>query len=96
MEDFPFWPAKKTIAKDDDLEQRLNHIGRCLVSLVGESGGLRVVKMSEIKPFTGQPLNDQEDETVDISKEMKTSLDECMAMSRRILRGRQDKRRKSK
>lgn len=86
-EDYPWWPAKECVARDPATAESLDKLGRCLVSLVGESGGLRVVMKKDIKPFTGKPIED--DDLSEISKESRNQLDDCLALARRILRGRQ-------
>lgn len=86
-EDFPWWPAKRCEAKDPKIAEQLSNLDRSLVAFVGEMGGLRVVKSDEIKPFTGKTM-EEGDEDVQHSKKMLTDLDDCMAMARRIIRGR--------
>ena len=89
VEKYPWWPAKKCIAKDENLAQSLESLGRNLVSLVGESGGLRVVKTEDLLPFSESLPEDK-----DLSrhpKDIRTQLDECMVMTRRIIRGKQKK-----
>lgn len=92
VEDYPWWPAKKCMAKDVDLEASLKTLGRCLVSVVGESGGIRVVETSAIREFTGNLVEDEDTDMSGFSKETRTQLDECMAMARRILRARSGKK----
>jgi linker histone H1 and H5 family/Williams-Beuren syndrome DDT (WSD), D-TOX E motif len=91
-EAFPWWPAKKCIAKHSEIANSLEALGRTLVAFIGEMGGLRVVKTAMLKPFTGTLVDndgsgDGEGAGVAYTKEMKTQLDDCMAMARRILRG---------
>ena len=88
-EDFPWWPAKKCEAKDPKIAESLSNLDRCLLAFVGEMGALRVVKTDQIQPFTGKTVEEGED--VQYSKDMRTELDDCMAMARRILRGRRKK-----
>lgn len=86
-ENYPWWPATKCEAKDSALAQSISELDRCLVSLVGESGELRVVMNSDIREFTGQTIDDED--TAKASKDTRNQLDECMTLARRILRGRQ-------
>lgn len=96
-EAYPWWPAKKCIAKDPNLAASLKSVGRCLVSLLGESGAIRVVDTSAVRPYTGKELEEEENiARSEISKEMRMQLDECMAMARRILRGRSGKKSSAK
>lgn len=85
VENFPAWPAKRCEAKDPKLAASLKSVNRSLVSLIGEEGGLRVVKIEDISPYTGKPA---EEDLGDYDKDMRTQLDECLAMARRIVRGR--------
>jgi len=95
VEPYPWWPAKRCIARDGDLAASLNTVNRCLVSLVGESGGLRVVETSAVRSFTGKLVEEEEGADVSyVSKETKTQLDECMTMARRILRSHSIKKKK--
>lgn len=57
-ENFPAWPAKRCEAKDPKLAASLKSVNRVLVSLIGEEGGLRVVKIDDISPYTGKPTED--------------------------------------
>jgi histone H1/5 len=86
-EAYPWWPAKKCEPKDPELARLLSNLNRSLVSLVGEMGGLRVVKNENIVPFTGQKIEEDGSET-EVSKDIRSQLDDCMTMARRILRGR--------
>lgn len=81
---FPAWPAKKCEAKDPTLSKSLLSANRILVSLTGEDGGIRVVPMTDITPYTGKAL---EEDLSEYKKEVRTQLDECLAMARRIVRG---------
>ena len=93
VEPYPWWPAKKCIPRNADLEASLVSINRCLVSLVGESGGLRVVETSAIRPFTGKLVEAEEGTDMNhVAKDTKTQLDDCMAMARRILRSHSSKK----
>jgi hypothetical protein len=89
VENYPWWPAKKCIPKDKKLIDSLNSLERTLVSLVGERGGLRVVQTKDLVPFSETPPEDE-----DLSshpKDTRTQLEECMAMTRRIIRGKEKK-----
>lgn len=87
VDDSPFWPAKKCEVKDEELAASLEKAGRVMVSLIGEKGGLRVVRVEdEIKPFDGDVVEGEDLEAA--SKADRTQLDDCMVMARRIVRGR--------
>jgi len=90
-EDYPWWPAKKCIPKDPAVAEALSKVHRCLVSLVGEKGGLRVIKNEDLKPFTGNTI-EEEDGLAEFPKTTRNELDECMAMARRILRGKKKRK----
>lgn len=84
---YPWWPAKKCIAKDETLSKSLDTYGRVLVSLIGESGGLRVVRTEDILPFSEKF---PEDENMSkYPKEIRNQLEDCMTMARRIIRGKE-------
>ncbi|CAB9501476.1 expressed unknown protein [Seminavis robusta] len=86
---YPWWPAKKCVPKDASLEASLQSAERCLVSLIGESGGLRVLSLDHVRPFTGELVPDDDTVIKDlgkVTKEVKTQLDECMAIARRLQR----------
>jgi hypothetical protein len=70
---FPFWPAKKCEVKDKNLKSSLHTIGCALVALIGEDGGLRAVRLEDIRPFTGDMLEENMDEQ---PKHIRTQLDE--------------------
>lgn len=89
VEDFPWWPAKRCIVKDEKVAKSLANLGRSIVSLVGESGGLRVLVNEKIQDYSETP-SDQDDLTSH-SKEIRNQLDDCRAMARRIIRGKQSK-----
>ena len=57
-----------------------------MVAFVGEMGGLRVVKRDNLQPFSGA-IVDEGSHATEYSKDVRTQLDECMAMARRIQRG---------
>jgi hypothetical protein len=87
---YPWWPAKKCEAKDPKIALSLSEANRSLVAFVGEMGGLRVVKTDNLQLFTGTIVKESE-EIVD-SKDIRTQLDDCMTMARRIQRGFQSKK----
>ena len=84
-EEYPWWPAKKCEAKDPEIARSLSQLNRSLVAFVGEMGGLRVVKTDNLKPFTGKLVD--EGAEAEYTKDIRTQLDDCMAMARRIQRG---------
>ncbi|GAX12095.1 hypothetical protein FisN_15Lh213 [Fistulifera solaris] len=84
VENYPWWPARKCMATDSTIAESLLRLDRSLVALVGEMGGLRVVKNDMLRPFTGVPTSDDHGE---MSKEVRSQLTECVAMARRIMRG---------
>lgn len=97
VEPFPWWPAKKCVPRDPSMAEKLASINRTLVSLVGESGGLRVMETSAIRPFTGKLVEEEEDSTdslANVARETKNQLDDCMAMARRILRSHANRKKK--
>jgi len=73
VEGSPYWPAKKCVAKDEQLVSSLHAVGRTLVSLIGEKGGLRAVRLEEIKPFDGTTVEEGLEE---YPKAIRTQLDE--------------------
>eukprot|EP00934_Nitzschia_sp_Nitz4_P007591 Nitzschia sp. Nitz4//scaffold45_size130396//16298//19740//NITZ4_003431-RA/size130396-augustus-gene-0.252-mRNA-1//-1//CDS//3329552344//7581//frame0 len=93
VEEYPWWPAKRCVVKDPALAASLETLDRSVVALVGESGALRVVAKDRVLPFSETP---PEDEAGNHSKEIRTQLDECMAMTRRIIRGKSKSSRKRK
>ncbi|KAL7566249.1 hypothetical protein ACA910_011311 [Epithemia clementina (nom. ined.)] len=84
-EEWPWWPAKVCHAKDEGLGKTISGLDRVLVAFMGEMGGLRIVKKSMIRPFTGEPIAD--DNAVEVPKKTRLQLDDCLAMARRIQRG---------
>jgi hypothetical protein len=83
-EDWPWWPARMCRPKDPSLAQTLASLNRSLVALIGETGSLRVVTTENIQSFTGKQIE------VDMSmysKHIRSQLDDCMSMGRRISRG---------
>lgn len=94
VEEYPWWPAKRCVIKDEGIRVSLERAGHVIVSLVGESGGLRVVGNDCLLPFS---LTLPEDKTgTNHPKEIRVQLDECMAMARRVIRGKEKKVRKGK
>jgi hypothetical protein len=89
VEEYPWWPAKKCVAKDENLAASLESLDRALVSFVGESGGIRVVKKEGLLPFS-ETLPEEETSAAR-PKELRTQLDDCMTMARRIIRGKEKK-----
>lgn len=94
VEKYPWWPAKKCTPKDEKLAESLELLERSVVSLVGESGGLRVVKNENLLPFS-ESLPDDE-ELGSHPKDVRNQLEDCMTMARRIIRGKQKKASKKK
>jgi PWWP domain len=90
VEDFPWWPARKCVPKDENLASRLEAADRVLVALIGESGSLRLVKTQNIVPFS-ENLPEDED-LANHTREVRSQLDDCMAMARRIVRGKNKKK----
>lgn len=84
LDSFPWWPAKKCVAKDMELVESLGELKRELVSIVGEDGSLRLVKPEDIKDFTGSV---DEADLVGVKKGVRSQLVDCVAMARRIMRG---------
>ena len=94
-ENWPWWPAKICEAKDDELRATLLDLKHTLVALVGENGGLRIVKEEMIRPFTGKAIADEE--WGETAKKTRNELDESLTMARRIKRGMEkQKKRKNK
>ena len=89
VEEFPWWPARRCIPKDESLSTQLEGVERHLVALVGESGSLRLVKTDQIIPFS-EKLPEDED-LAKHSRDIRNQLDDCMAMARRIVRGKAKK-----
>lgn len=73
-DDHPFWPGRKCEAKDEELASSLHSVGRGLVSLIGEEGGLRAVRFEEIRPFDGTVIEDEDLE--EASKNGRNELEE--------------------
>ncbi|KAG7367132.1 linker histone H1 and H5 family protein [Nitzschia inconspicua] len=94
VENFPWWPARKCAPKDENLASRLEAADRVLVALIGESGSLRLVKTQNIVPFS-ETLPEDENLT-NHTREIRNQLEDCMAMARRIVRGKKKKNGSSK
>jgi hypothetical protein len=90
VDTYPWWPARKCSPKDATLASQLQSLGRVFVSLIGESGGLRVVKEDALLPFS-ETLPPDED-LGSQPREIRNQLDDCMAMARRIVRGKLKKK----
>jgi hypothetical protein len=73
-DDHPYWPGRKCEAKDEELAKLLQSVGRALVSLTGEEGGLRAVKFEEIRPFDGHVIEDENLE--EATRNVRNQLDE--------------------
>lgn len=84
-EGYPWWPAKKCEVKDPVLARSMSQLNRSLVAFVGEMGGLRVVNTGNLTPFTGLLVDEKLE--VEFPRDIRTQLDDCMAMARRIQRG---------
>lgn len=93
VEQYPWWPAKKCIVKDEKVAQSLDKLGRNVVALIGESGGLRVVTNEGLLPYSEKPPEDED--LCSHPKEIRTQLEDCRAMARRIMRGKEKKAKKS-
>lgn len=90
VDTYPWWPARKCTPKVPTLASQLDSLGRVIVSLIGESGGLRVVKEDALLPFS-ETLPPDEDLGTQ-PREIRNQLDDCMAMARRIVRGKLKKK----
>ena len=91
---YPWWPARKCQPKDDALKSNLELSSRLLVSLVGERGGLRVVKTENLVPFS-ETIPGEEDLS-DQTRDIRNQLDEAMAIARRVVRGKNKKQKAKK
>lgn len=87
LEGSPWWPARKCRAKDSDLRNRIASLDLEVLSVVGEEqdGGFRIVKSELVRKFLGQPIDEDLSE---YTKSTRSQLDEYLATSRRIIRGR--------
>jgi len=93
IDEYPLWPARKCVPKDDKLASELESVERVLVSLVGERGALRVVKKEACVPFSST-FPDNEDLSSH-SRDIRSQLDEAMSVARRVVRGHQKKQAKT-
>jgi len=84
VEGYPWWPARICVAKDDDVKLSLKSLNRVLISFIGEPHLHVVNNDSEIRPFTGKEMvdNDIEEYPTDVVK----NLEQSTAMARRIIR----------
>lgn len=94
IDDYPLWPARKCMAKDDELTSKLGSVDRILVSLVGERGALRVVKTDVCFPFSDS-LPEGEDLSTH-TRDIRNQLDEAMNIAKRVVRGQEKKKSKFK
>lgn len=92
IEEYPLWPARKCLPKDEELTSELSSVDRLLVSLVGERGALRVVKTDACVPFS-DTLPEGEDLSAH-TRDIRNQLSEAMNIARRVVRG--QKKKKSK
>ena len=92
IEEYPLWPARKCLPKDEELTSQLSSVDRLLVSLVGERGALRVVKTDACVPFS-DTLPEGEDLSAH-TRDIRNQLGEAMNIARRVVRG--QKKKKSK
>ncbi len=92
VEPYPWWPAKKCVVRDKVVAKSLEDLGRTVVSLVGESGGVRVITHDKILPYSTTPPEDND--LTSHPKEIRIQLDECRAMARRIIRGKEKRLKK--
>ena len=94
IEEYPLWPARKCVPKDDELAAELESVDRLLVSLVGERGALRVVKTDACVPFS-DTLPEGEDPSAH-PRDIRNQLDEAMNITRRVVRGQKKKNKAQK
>jgi len=94
IEEYPLWPARKCLPKDDELTSQLESVDRFLVSLVGERGALRVVKGDACVPFS-DTLPEGEDPSTH-TRDIRNQHDEAMNVARRVVRGQEKKKSKTK
>lgn len=89
VKDYPWWPCRKCICKDDALNSKFEMLDRTVVSFVGEKGGLRMVKADdELIPFSEHFSNDEN--LYDQTRETRQSLDDAMATARRVVRAKKN------
>lgn len=89
IDEYPLWPARKCLPKDDELVSQLESVDRILVSLVGERGALRIVKTDACIPFA-DTLPEGEDVSSH-NRDIRNQLDEAMNVARRVARGQKKK-----
>jgi len=94
IDEYPLWPARKCLPKDDQLTRQLGSVDRILVSLVGERGSLRVVKTDACVPFSDTLPQGEGISTH--SRDIRSQLDEAMNVARRVVRGQEKKKSKLK
>lgn len=70
----PYWPANKCEVKDEELAKSLHLVSRGLVALIGESGGLRALRLEENRPFDGNVV--EEEDLEEAPKNIRNQLDE--------------------
>lgn len=92
VEESLWWPAKKCKIREMGIENSLGKLDRCIVALIGKKAGLRVVRTTDVMPFTDDQIESHVD-IVEYSKEIRLLLDDSIRTARRILRG-YDKRKK--
>ena len=85
VEGYPWWPARICVAKDSSIAESLKALNRVLISFVGEQHLHVVEKLQEIRPFTGEMIDDDFKE---YPSDVSTKLSDSIDMTRRILRGR--------
>ena len=93
IEEYPLWPARKCVPKDDELRSQLESVDRTLISLVGERGALRVVKTDACVPF--EPTLPEGENLSAHTRDIRNQLEEAMNIARRVVRG-QEKKSKAK
>ena len=95
---YPWWPARKCVPKDEALAAKLVGFGKTLVSLFGEFGGLRVVDNAAIRPYSEELPQEDEAAAADgddnpdqnlqqHSKDVRNQLEDAMNIARRLTRG---------
>lgn len=83
----PWWPARKCVAKDKAIQNRITSLDLELLSVLGEEqeGGFRIVKSELVRKFSEEPIDEDLSE---YPKWTRNQLEEFLATSRRIIRGR--------
>ena len=82
---WPHWPARKCLPKDESLASQLESLDRVLVSLVSESGALRIVPSDSVLPFS-ETLPEETDLSL-YTNQTRAQMENSMAIARRIVRG---------